>query len=66
VPAPLAATRAQLLYWTYLGAALGRGKLTGERLDRAAPSSSASDWGKVVPGARASDTQVNPYPAALK
>jgi AcrR family transcriptional regulator len=31
---PLAATRAQLLYWTYLGAALGRGKLVGERLDR--------------------------------
>ena len=31
---PLAATRAQLLYWTYLGAALSRGKLTGERLDR--------------------------------
>jgi AcrR family transcriptional regulator len=30
----LAATRAQLLYWTYLGAALGRSKLTGERLDR--------------------------------
>jgi AcrR family transcriptional regulator len=35
VPAALAATRAQLLYWAYLGAALGRGKLTGERLDRA-------------------------------
>src|SRR5262249_58535632 len=31
---PLAATRAQLLYWTYLGAALSRGKLSGERLDR--------------------------------
>jgi AcrR family transcriptional regulator len=31
---PLAATRAQLLYWTYLGAALSRGKLAGERLDR--------------------------------
>jgi AcrR family transcriptional regulator len=31
---PLAATRAQLLYWTYLGAALNRSKLTGERLDR--------------------------------
>jgi len=31
---PLAATRAQLLYWTYLGAALSRSKLTGERLDR--------------------------------
>jgi AcrR family transcriptional regulator len=31
---PLAATRAQLLYWTYLGAALSRSKLTGERLHR--------------------------------
>ena len=31
---PLAATRAQLLYWTYLGAKLSRSKLTGERLDR--------------------------------
>jgi AcrR family transcriptional regulator len=30
---PLAATRAQLLYWTYLGASLSGGKLTGERLD---------------------------------
>jgi AcrR family transcriptional regulator len=33
--APLAAaTRAQLLYWAYLGAALSRSKLTGARLDR--------------------------------
>src|SRR5262249_32566794 len=31
---PLAATRTQVLYWTYLGAALSRGRLTGERLDR--------------------------------
>jgi len=31
---PLAATRAQLLYWTYLGAALSRSRLTGERLHR--------------------------------
>jgi AcrR family transcriptional regulator len=30
----LAATRVQLLYWTYLGAALSRAKLTGERLER--------------------------------
>jgi len=30
----LAATRAQLLYWAYLGAALSRSKLGGERLDR--------------------------------
>jgi len=34
IPPPLAATRAQLLYWTYLGAALSRSKLTGEQLDR--------------------------------
>ena len=31
---PLAATRTRLLYWTYLGAALSRSRLTGERLDR--------------------------------
>jgi AcrR family transcriptional regulator len=31
----LAATRAQLVYWTYLGAALSRNRLTGERLDQA-------------------------------
>ena len=30
----LAATRVQLLYWTYLGAALSRSRLTGEPLDR--------------------------------
>jgi AcrR family transcriptional regulator len=30
----LAATRAQLLYWSYLGAALSRSRLTGERLER--------------------------------
>ena len=30
----LAETRAQLLYWTYLGAALSRGRLSGRRLDR--------------------------------
>jgi AcrR family transcriptional regulator len=31
---PLAATRAQLLYWSYLGAALSRAKLGGEQVDR--------------------------------
>ena len=31
---PLAATRTQVLYWAYLGAALSRSRLTGERLDR--------------------------------
>jgi AcrR family transcriptional regulator len=30
----LAATRTQVLYWTYLGAAFNRSKLTGERLER--------------------------------
>ena len=30
----LATTRAQLVYWAYLGAAFGRTRLTGERLDR--------------------------------
>jgi AcrR family transcriptional regulator len=30
---PLAATRARLLYWTYLGATLSRSRLTGERLN---------------------------------
>jgi len=30
----LAATRAQLLYWTYLGAVLGRNRPTGASLDR--------------------------------
>jgi AcrR family transcriptional regulator len=34
VAQPQAATRAQLLYWAYLGAAMSRSKLTGERLDR--------------------------------
>jgi AcrR family transcriptional regulator len=34
VAPPLAATRAQLLYWAYLGAALTRSKLSGERLDQ--------------------------------
>jgi AcrR family transcriptional regulator len=31
---PVAATRAQLMYWAYLGAALSRSRLTGERLDQ--------------------------------
>jgi AcrR family transcriptional regulator len=34
VPPAVAATRAQLLYWAYLGAALSRNRLAGERLDR--------------------------------
>lgn len=31
---PLAAARTQILYWTYLGAALGHTRLGGEKLDR--------------------------------
>lgn len=34
VAPPLAATRAQLLYWAYLGAALSRSRLTGEQLNQ--------------------------------
>jgi AcrR family transcriptional regulator len=34
IPAPAAAMRAQVLYWAYLGAALSRGRLAGERLKR--------------------------------
>jgi AcrR family transcriptional regulator len=34
IPRSLAESRAQLLYWTYLGAAWSRGKLTGERLEQ--------------------------------
>jgi AcrR family transcriptional regulator len=34
VAAPLAATRAQLLYWAYLGAALTSSRLVGEQLNR--------------------------------
>jgi AcrR family transcriptional regulator len=34
IPQSLAATRAQLLYWAYLGAALSRSRITGEPLNR--------------------------------
>lgn len=34
IPAPLAATRAQLLYWGYLGAALSESRCSGDALDR--------------------------------
>jgi AcrR family transcriptional regulator len=34
IPAALAAARTQIVYWTYLGAALSRGKLAGERLEQ--------------------------------
>jgi AcrR family transcriptional regulator len=34
IAATLAATRVQLLYWVYLGAALSQSRLTGEQLDR--------------------------------
>jgi AcrR family transcriptional regulator len=34
LPPPLAATRTQILYWAYLGAALSRSRLSGKALDR--------------------------------
>jgi AcrR family transcriptional regulator len=34
IESPAAATRAQLLYWTYLGAAFNGSRLAGERLER--------------------------------
>jgi AcrR family transcriptional regulator len=48
---PLAATRAQLLYWSYLGAALSRTRLTHERLEAvvAALKHVALDDGPVAP-----------------
>jgi AcrR family transcriptional regulator len=42
---PLAATRAQLLYWAYLGAALSRGRLTGERLEAMVTELKRIGWG---------------------
>jgi AcrR family transcriptional regulator len=52
---PLAATRAQLLYWTYLGAALSRSKLAAERLERVV---SELKWiGLGVPGKGAAASQ---------
>jgi AcrR family transcriptional regulator len=47
---PLAATRTQLLYWAYLGAALSRSKLAGRRLDRMVAELKAIGLGE---GARA-------------
>jgi AcrR family transcriptional regulator len=46
---PLAATRAQLMYWAYLGAALSRSRLTGERLDRMVAEIKQIAFGK-LPG----------------
>jgi len=34
IPPPLAAARTQIVYWTYLGAALSRSKLRGEKLEQ--------------------------------
>jgi AcrR family transcriptional regulator len=45
---PLAATRAQLLYWTYLGAAWSRSRLTGARLDRIVAELKAIGLGGLV------------------
>jgi AcrR family transcriptional regulator len=52
---PLAATRAQLLYWTYLGAALSRSKLAGKRLERIV--SELKRIGLGVPGKGAATSQ---------
>jgi AcrR family transcriptional regulator len=46
---PLAATRAQLMYWAYLGAALSRSRLTGERLDRMVAEIKQTAFGKLRP-----------------
>jgi len=50
---PLAATRTRLLYWTYLGAALSRSRLTGERLNRIVAELKRIGLG-AFPGARRS------------
>jgi hypothetical protein len=47
----LAATRTQILYWTYLGAALSRRKLTGARLDRLVAELKAIGLGGPPPAA---------------
>jgi AcrR family transcriptional regulator len=52
---PRAATRAQLLYWTYLGAALSRSKLAGKRLERIV--SELKRIGLGVPGKGAAASQ---------
>ncbi|TXL72693.1 TetR/AcrR family transcriptional regulator [Vineibacter terrae] len=48
----LAATRAQLLYWTYLGAALSRSRLAGEQLDRVVAELKTIGLGGAAPPAR--------------
>ncbi len=52
---PLASTRAQLLYWTYLGAALSRSKLAKERLEHIV--SELNRIGLGAPGKRAAVSQ---------
>ena len=48
----LAATRAQLVYWSYLGAAWSRRKLTGEPLDRIVAELKLIGLGRVDAGPR--------------
>jgi AcrR family transcriptional regulator len=48
VAPPLAVTRAQLLYWSYLGAALSRSKLTSKRLNRIVAELKRIGLGEVV------------------
>ena len=52
IPPALAATRAQILYWAYLGAALSRSKLTGARLDQIVAEFELIGLGR-LPGNRA-------------
>jgi hypothetical protein len=47
----LAATRTQILYWTYFGAALSRHRLTGARLDRIVAELKAIGLGGPPPAA---------------
>lgn len=44
-----AATRAQVLYWAYLGAALGRKKIAGRELDRVVAELKAVGLGRGAP-----------------
>ena len=48
----LAAARTQILYWTYLGAALGRTRLTGERLDKIVAELTRIGLGEAAPRRR--------------
>lgn len=55
IPPAFAATRAQLLYWAYLGAALSRSTLTGARLDRIVVELELIGLGRLPANAAASE-----------